>query len=294
MESSALNLAHQQHRKAETHLRHKRYDEAILCHKNAAEKLEEAMKLTKASRALESLRLQQDFHLRQQEIVKLKKSQYEMYKKTLENQHHRLTRILKIDHIFDGSKEPESYNSLQYLIYRNIEVADSLLDMLIHHGGESESIETKKEEDELEETSKPDTCNVVGSKQPKDEHVVIEELRTLNQQLRSFVMQLIEQLEVKENENARLKERVRTLEAEKEAKLPTEPPRKNSLHVITDSSGGNSPFVFSPCGELSPDVMDTNVARELPILAPLEMPNFDFSIFMKPTTSNPPDTEDQQ
>ncbi|KAK7867286.1 hypothetical protein R5R35_002113 [Gryllus longicercus] len=246
MESSALNLAHQQHRKAETHLRHKRYDEAILCHKNAAEKLEEAMKLTKASRALESLRLQQDFHLRQQEIVK------------------------------------------------NIEVADSLLDMLIHHGGESESIETKKEEDELEETSKPDTCNVVGSKQPKDEHVVIEELRTLNQQLRSFVMQLIEQLEVKENENARLKERVRTLEAEKEAKLPTEPPRKNSLHVITDSSGGNSPFVFSPCGELSPDVMDTNVARELPILAPLEMPNFDFSIFMKPTTSNPPDTEDQQ
>lgn len=47
----------------------------------------------------------------------------------------------------------------------------------------------------------------------------------------------------------------------------------NSLKVVTDSSGGTSPYVFSPCSELSPDV--------LPTLAPLELPNFDLTSFVK-------------
>lgn len=51
----------------------------------------------------------------------------------------------------------------------------------------------------------------------------------------------------------------------------------NNLKVITDSSGGTSPFVFSPCSELSPDVHD----RTLPPLAPLELPNFDFTNFVR-------------
>lgn len=52
----------------------------------------------------------------------------------------------------------------------------------------------------------------------------------------------------------------------------------NSLKVVTDSSGGTSPYVFSPCSELSPDVHDTRV---LPALTPLELPNFDITNFVK-------------
>lgn len=48
----------------------------------------------------------------------------------------------------------------------------------------------------------------------------------------------------------------------------------NSLKVITDSSGGTSPYVFSPCSELSPDVHDTNV---LPTLTPPELSNLDIT-----------------
>lgn len=55
----------------------------------------------------------------------------------------------------------------------------------------------------------------------------------------------------------------------------------NNLKVITDSSGGTSPFVFSPCSELSPEVNDS---RALPPLAPLEMPNFDFTNLIKSST----------
>lgn len=51
----------------------------------------------------------------------------------------------------------------------------------------------------------------------------------------------------------------------------------NNLRVITDSSGGTSPFVFSPNSELSPDMHD----RTLPPLAPLDLPNFEFPGFVK-------------
>lgn len=56
----------------------------------------------------------------------------------------------------------------------------------------------------------------------------------------------------------------------------------NSLKVITDSSGGTSPYVFSPCSELSPDVHDTRI---LPPLTPLELPNFDIANFVKNNTN---------
>jgi hypothetical protein len=58
--------------------------------------------------------------------------------------------------------------------------------------------------------------------------------------------------------------------------------RKGSLHIITDSTAGSSPFVYSSCSELSPDVpADTPhiVTWELPVLAPLELRDFNFVQF---------------
>lgn len=54
-----------------------------------------------------------------------------------------------------------------------------------------------------------------------------------------------------------------------------------SLKVVTDSSGGTSPFVFSPCSELSPDIL--NETRNLP---PLELPNFDYLNLIKSNCNN--------
>lgn len=52
----------------------------------------------------------------------------------------------------------------------------------------------------------------------------------------------------------------------------------NNLRVATDSSGGTSPYVYTPSSELSPDVHET---RALPTLAPLEFPNFNISNIVK-------------
>ncbi|XP_049805076.1 nuclear receptor-binding factor 2-like isoform X3 [Schistocerca nitens] len=241
MESSALNVAHQQHRKADTHLRYKRFDEAVQCHQNAASMLKEAMKLTSVTRALESLHLQHDYHVRQQEII------------------------------------------------RTMEEADSLLQLLVRHGdGGSDA------DDSQETCAQPVATVIEGSKRPKDEQTVIEELRTLNSQLRALVMQLITQLDASVRETERLQSVVQRLEAEAAAR-ENAPPGTGIIsetngtsdchHTVTaGSAGGSSPFVFSPCGDLEGDVNSS--PRELPVLAPLEMPEFDFSVFSKRASSD--------
>ncbi|KAK1794207.1 hypothetical protein P4O66_010724 [Electrophorus voltai] len=66
---SPVNLAHQQCRKADRLLASGRYEEAITCHRKAAELLKEAMKLTECEQARLSLELQWDSHLKQQQLI---------------------------------------------------------------------------------------------------------------------------------------------------------------------------------------------------------------------------------
>nr|CAD7199704.1 unnamed protein product [Timema douglasi] len=342
MESSALNVAHQQHRRAENHTKYRRFDDAILCHKQAAEKLREAMDLTKVPKSLESLRLQQDYHNRQEDIVRLKKAQFELYKKAMETNRHKMIHALtKQDQSFIDQQGGETGN-LQIAIYRGsepafawkesgkpfrknhpsspdrdsnldlpvlssraqhnkrvsqlrhrggtMEEADSLLDLLLRHQIETEDSDCSSRgvSDDLSQVELTVQDIVAeGTKRPKDDRTVIEELQTLNHQLRSLVVQLVTQLDACTAEANILRDRVRTLEAAdgpRSSLQPSANSSKGGLHVVTDSLGGNSsPFVFSPCGELSPDVPDTRLTRELPVLAPLEMPTFDFSGFMRHT-----------
>jgi hypothetical protein len=187
-----------------------------------------------------------------------------------------------------------------------MEEADSLLEQLVHHGGghDGDEMENVKSDNTVGACGGGDAVKVnaiksgklEGSKWPKDDRTVIEELRTLNHQLRSLVVQLLTQLDASSKEAEMLRERVRFLEGERcvksdevEGRNSVPVVRKSSLHVITDSTGGSSPFVYSPCSELSPDVpADTPhiVPRELPVLAPLEMPDFDFGQFRKQSSAD--------
>ncbi|XP_063221322.1 nuclear receptor-binding factor 2-like isoform X1 [Bacillus rossius redtenbacheri] len=266
MDSSALNVAHQQHRRAEAHVQFRRFDEAVVCHRRAAEKIGEAMKATKVPRSLESLQLQQEYHLRQEEIVRLKKAQFEMYKMAVESHRLKMAHTLnKQEQVFVEPRDDAS--NLQIAIYRTMEEADSLLDLLVERRGADS--DTDSECEQLE-AGGMEAAVAGATKRPKDDRTVIEELRTLNHQLRALVFQLVTQLDACAAETGALRDRVRALEAESA--------RGAGLHVVTDSVGGNSsPFAFSPCSELSPEATDPRPRRELPALAPLEMPSFDFS-----------------
>lgn len=64
-----LFQAHREDRRAQNHLKAGRFDEAVICHQLAAKHIEDAMSSTSTSRAIESLQLQREYHLRQLQIV---------------------------------------------------------------------------------------------------------------------------------------------------------------------------------------------------------------------------------
>ncbi|KAJ4451480.1 hypothetical protein ANN_02943 [Periplaneta americana] len=295
MESFPLNVAHQLERRAEAHLLQKHFDESIQCYQKAAEKLKEAEQRSTDGIFLQSVRYQQERCIQLQKVISMKKNQYLVDKARQQKMAQVLTRLEQT-----SDERSQETSNLQRKIYRTMEEQDSLLEQLVRRGIESDGdeLESVKSEnigacggEDAVKLNSSEPGRLEGSKWPKDDRTVIEELHTLNQQLRKLVSQLLTQLDACSKEAEMLRERVRFLEGERrvktddiEGRSSVPVVRKSSLHVITDSTGGSSPFVYSPCSELSPDVPTDAphiVTRELPVLAPLEMPNFDFGLFEK-------------
>jgi hypothetical protein len=270
MENSPLNKAHQLDRRAEALLKQKKFDETMECRNNAMRYLYEALQLTENPRSKESIQLQIDHHHKQVEALKVKKTQYEnlrRYHESLKN------RVVNFDCICENGE------SLQHEIYRTMETHDSLIDILMKRNYDEDYLKSFTCDDEKSSSSTEvvDTTKVSGKKRQVDDATLLEEFRGLSERLREFVQLLVLQLEDKDREINRLKAEIYKLECEKNKDGAKS---GNTLKVITDSSGGTSPYVFSPCSELSPEVQDI---RGLPALAPLEMPNFDFSSLIKNT-----------
>jgi hypothetical protein len=270
MENSPLNKAHQLDRRAEALLKQKKIDETMECRNNAMRYLYEALQLTENPRSKESIQLQIDHHHKQVEALKVKKTQYEnlrRYHESLKN------RVVNFDCICENGE------SLQHEIYRTMETHDSLIDILMKRNYDEDYLKSFTCDDEKSSSSTEvvDTTKVSGKKRQVDDATLLEEFRGLSERLREFVQLLVLQLEDKDREINRLKAEIYKLECEKNKDGAKS---GNTLKVITDSSGGTSPYVFSPCSELSPEVQDI---RGLPALAPLEMPNFDFSSLIKNT-----------
>lgn len=271
MEDSPLNLAHREDRRAQQHLKSGRFDEAVKCHELAAEYLENAMTISSSPRALESLSLQREFHLRQRHIVELKRTQLCLLKQAIETKRKIMAHMRA--KMLDGGRKGQEPKSIQTAIYRTMQEADSLLELL---NAASDTVDGLSQENSDQDSVA--TPNSLGSKHPKEDRVVIEELHTLNHQLRDLISALLTQLDESESENKAL--RLRIAELENDLRRSHQGHGSNGepggLQVITDSTGGNfSPFVLSPVSQLSPDVVE---AQELPPLAPLEMPKFDYTM----------------
>lgn len=262
--------AHYQQRRAEVNLRHRKYDDAIECHQAAVKHLEEALNYATVPRSIESLKLQRDFHIKQQDIIRIKK-EHENYQKAIENQR----RLMQTTYANDyEDKQGNELMSIQ--IQLKIKEQDTLLQFLLQRDTPDSDVVDG-------ESSSSNSVVITGRKCPKNDNTIIEELRILNQQLHSLVYQLVTQLDASSREAELLRARVKYLEGQRSkpdatTQNDTEPTRNNNLRIVTDSSGATSPYVFSPCSELSPDIGD---AKTIPTLAPLELPAFDFSNLTK-------------
>ncbi|CAB3364130.1 Hypothetical predicted protein [Cloeon dipterum] len=252
MENAPLNKAHYQARCAANHSDSKRYSKAAECHRAAAALMDEALKCTNEPKAIESLTLQKKYHLRMAEFTLENKIAHEKMLKDQEHWQQSYSQVRPVQNQQEGSK-------LHTDIFRTMEEADSLMANLLHKD-ESAAVAVK-------EVSEPSPIR--GIKQPKGDSMVMEELKTLTQILHNQVKQLVNQLDEKDKEIGTLRNHVHILEEHLEACF-------NAGLTTTPAPANPVPSAIrtTPKTEET-DFIDT---RTLPVLAPLEMPNFDFSL----------------
>ncbi|EFN83590.1 hypothetical protein EAI_06715 [Harpegnathos saltator] len=157
----------------------------------------------------------------------MKQARYEEYKTTLENQQKDFLskQMAKHNEKDNTDVRLNKYDgSLRQAIYKTIDEQDSLLGLICIPNSDDKAF-----------------------KHPKDTGTIIEELRTVNGQLRDLVGNLLSQLEAKEEEVRQLTERLYAVS-------------------VNPNDGIRSEEHALPPG-LAP----------LPPLTPLEMPLFDFT-----------------
>ncbi|XP_023218927.1 nuclear receptor-binding factor 2-like [Centruroides sculpturatus] len=266
-----LNLAHQQQRKADSFLKLGKFDESVACHQKATDLLKEALLQTNSEKAKESLELQLNYHVRQQAVVRHRQHQYETIlkaKETLSNQ-------INTGAISNAAnvESPRSLKiGIETAIYRTMAENDSLLQVLMYRPSTNGDKIVENMNDSKDTTNLSDIAQS-AVKMPKDDKMIIEELRMNNCELRNLVQQLITELEQENRNSEQLRE-----ENEKLHKMIDDLQRMNinncmrhlPVHITVDS---NSPYMFSPVTELSPG----GSMRDLPTLPPLDLPTFDFN-----------------
>ncbi|XP_064631184.1 nuclear receptor-binding factor 2-like [Lineus longissimus] len=254
MMEGPLNLAHLQGRKAEQYLAAGKFDDAIACHQRAAEYLDEALSTTTKNNALESIRLQRESHIKEQDVIKMKKQKAAMVEKARIKEQQKLAKGRSQTQ--DGGDETDDKvcDEEQYMtmIYTTMAETDSLLQFMGSRPHRSASAYQKM----IKKLSSNEDSSRTGSKVPKDDKQVIEELRIHNVELRKHLERTLNELDSSRQECRLLKDRLKSIEDK----------------PLSDSSEGSETF----CAVRSTDMLEDLPSLELP---PLEMPKFDFQAF---------------
>lgn len=256
--------AHQQGRRAENHLNHGRFDEAIEAHQTAADLLQEAISNVTAALSLESLKLQRDYHLKAKDLVRMKRLQFEKFTQTRDE---KMKRILNAPAnattIVDPDAATKNPYQIQVAIYNKIDEADTLLEKICSTAFPNTT------------ANKEPSADV--TKRTKGELVVIEELRAVNHQLHLYIYELMSQLDESNKQQQGLCDRIRILE-------------KTIMTIPNSNNGRGGGGVAATVGEdavmkeltalsLTTTTATTtkpstrNTYSELP---PLDLPKFDF------------------
>ncbi|XP_073684715.1 nuclear receptor-binding factor 2b [Garra rufa] len=170
---SPLNLAHQQCRKADRLLAAGKFEDAISCHRKAAELLKEAMKLTECEQARLSLELQRDSHVKQQRLIE------EQWKRAKREDKPRT-----LQHVLASDKTPRRHLTTDVSQPSEREY-DTWLYLLKNKG------------------TVPEPC--AGSKAQKDDKTRLEEQQTTIDDLRNLVDRLVSENEQLKRENEQLR-----------------------------------------------------------------------------------------
>ncbi|XP_062859551.1 nuclear receptor-binding factor 2b isoform X2 [Trichomycterus rosablanca] len=248
---SPLNLAHQQCRKADRLLAAGKYEEAISCHRKAADLLDDAMKLTKCEQARLSLELQRDSHVKQQQLIE-----------------ERLKRARRDDKPRVLHAPPSSSSDAPPHVQLSASVScpergdyDTWLYLLKNKGSPG--------------AQQPEPCT--GTKTLKDDKTRLEEQRTTIEDLRQLLEGLLAENERLKKENEQLRQENARLRRESDADadahlvesselwlMPTAPDQRGAAGItIPHLPPLEMPNHEIPLEELPPLEMPEDIQHEL-------------------------------
>ncbi|KAK3094639.1 hypothetical protein FSP39_004311 [Pinctada imbricata] len=234
----------------------KKLEEAMLCHRRAAEYLLQALDNTNSHYAQESIHTQHQYHIRQQDLLQKRLIKAENLAIKLlnkkENVQNQATQTEEFGLHFAANhfqaQEGPSVHIPQMIpeedrVYHAMSETDSILGYLVHRSRYMPSSEVEIGSDSTVSFRNQHSKLKRGtmSKFPRDDSAVIEELTVQNSELRKQVSDLIKQLDDVRKDKKYLEDKVFKM---------------TESQVLDDETGGLG----------SPD-MD---------LPPLEMPQFDF------------------
>lgn len=246
-------------------MRHLRFEEAIESHRKAAASLDETLQMgPNNAKIVESIKLQRDFQLKNIELVRLKKAQYEKYKLAMEHQRLKNASFLEERMAKDRI---ESVCDLQISIFKTLEETDSLLQSL-NAKVETPLFGTHDDNADGIKVSVENT-NEVKLKKTKSNNSIIDEIHTLNHQLHIFVYNLASRLDDSSHEVQVLRDRVKLLEKERS---------HQRLPISNKSSDSSSKADESPTENRRSSVEERKIILpESSDLPPLELPDFDYN-----------------
>ena len=222
--------AHLFSRKTERCLRVLNFDLALENLEISIKNFDLALKRTSIPKAVESIKLQKEYHIKQRELIHFKKIHYEKY--NLLSQ--KLNNSETVEN-FQINERLENSNKIQLQIFKNIDTADLALEQFLLQNDDENNTST------------------------------VSELQSLNQKLHLLIQQNFIQQDLTLQENDAMKLRIKSLEQEVSEKRKE---TKLDRYRFRDEVGDLDTF--------NPDAIEA--LEELPTLAPLELPSFDFGL----------------
>lgn len=260
--------AHFHSRRADSHLRHLKFDDAIESHRKAAAAFDETLQMSaNNSKVLESIKLQRDFQLKHIEFVRLKRAQYDKYKLAVEQQ--RLKNASFLEQRLANDRI-ESVCDLQMSIFKTLEESDSLLDSL-------KSKSTSTAVDAVDKIGgikvSVENTNEVKIKRTKSDISIIDDVQTLHHQLHILLFNLISRVDESSHELEGLRDRIKSLEKVRRHQ------RETSVLTSNKSSSDESPTLSERENRRSSLTGEERkiFLPESSDLPPLELPVFDYN-----------------
>jgi hypothetical protein len=219
-----------------------------------SEYLEEALSTTSKQNALESIKLQRESHLKEQNVIRMKKQKAALVEKARLKEQQKLAKGRTPSQESVDDTDGKVYEEEQYMtmLYTTMAETDSLLQFMGNQTHRTPSAYQKL----IKNLSSSEELARSGSKVPKDDKQIIEELRIHNVDLRKHLERTLQELDCSQKECQKLHDRL----------------KRSEDKPLSDSSEGSDTF----CAVRSSDMLEDLPSLELP---PLEMPKFDFQAF---------------